>query len=301
MKKIPVIIDCDPGVDDALALMMAFAKKELDIKAITSVSGNVGIEYTTHNARLVAGILGMDVPVAMGAAKPIIAPKRFADKTHGSDGFGGASSLFDENHLAPLSDKNAVELMADVLRNSEEKVTIIAIGPLTNIAVFLMAHPELKDKIEMLSIMGGSTTVGNTAPKVEFNFMVDPHAAHVVLNSSLKIVLAGLNVTLQAYVTDEDIERLDGRGTEVAKVAAKILAAYKANDPALHDPVSVLALTNPEIMKFEDMYMNVETSGIYSSGMSFTDEREERKPPDNITVITEIDRERFVDEMIKCF
>lgn len=301
MKKIPVIIDCDPGVDDALALMMAFAKKELDIKAITSVSGNVGIEYTTHNARLVAGILGMDVPVAMGAAKPIIAPKRFADKTHGSDGFGGASSLFDENHLAPLSDKNAVELMADVLRNSEEKVTIIAIGPLTNIAVFLMAHPELKDKIEMLSIMGGSTTVGNTAPKVEFNFMVDPHAAHVVLNSGLKIVLAGLNVTLQAYVTDEDIERLDGRGTEVAKVAAKILAAYKANDPALHDPVSVLALTNPEIMKFEDMYMNVETSGIYSSGMSFTDEREERKPPDNITVITEIDRERFVDEMIKCF
>lgn len=301
MKKIPVIIDCDPGVDDALALMMAFAKKELDIKAITSVSGNVGIEYTTHNARLVAGILGMDVPVAMGAAKPIIAPKRFADKTHGSDGFGGASSLFDENHLAPLSDKNAVELIADVLRNSEEKVTIIAIGPLTNIAVFLMAHPELKDKIEMLSIMGGSTTVGNTAPKVEFNFLVDPHAAHVVLNSGLKIVLAGLNVTLQAYVTDEDIERLDGRGTEVAKVAAKILAAYKANDPALHDPVSVLALTNPEIMKFEDMYMNVETSGIYSSGMSFTDEREERKPPNNITVITEIDRERFVDEMIKCF
>lgn len=149
MKKIPVIIDCDPGVDDALALMMAFAKKELDIKAITSVSGNVGIEYTTHNARLVAGILGMDVPVAMGAAKPIIAPKRFADKTHGSDGFGGASSLFDENHLAPLSDKNAVELIADVLRNSEEKVTIIAIGPLTNIAVFLMAHPELKDKIIM--------------------------------------------------------------------------------------------------------------------------------------------------------
>lgn len=300
-KRIPVIIDCDPGVDDALALMLANSKKELDIKAITTVAGNVGIEYTTKNARLVAGLLGMDTEIARGAEKALLVPQLVASKTHGEDGFGGIAKLFTDEDLAPLSNKNAVDTIADILRNSEEKVTIIAVGPLTNIATVFSIYPELKDKVEVLSIMGGSTTKGNTTAKAEFNFRVDPHAAHIVMNLGIPIILAGLNVTLSAYVTDEDVERMRSIDTRVSNVATEILTAYKSEDPALHDPVSILAITNPELMEMEDMYVNVEPGGLFSEGMSFTDERPHRKPPNNCKVITGIDREKFVDELLKAF
>lgn len=300
-KKIPVIIDCDPGVDDALALMLANSKHELDIKAITTVAGNVGIEYTTKNARLVAGLLEMDTIIAKGAERALIAPKLEASKTHGEDGFGGIGDLFTEKDLAPLSDKNAVETIAEILRNSEEKITIIAVGPLTNIATTFLIYPELKEKVKVLSIMGGSTTKGNVTAKAEFNFRVDPHAAHIVMNLGVPIIFAGLNVTLQAYVTNKDVEQMRKIDTRISKVATEILVAYKSKDPALHDPVSVLAITNPEIMKMEDMYVNVEPSGLFSQGMSFTDERQHRKPPNNCKVITSIDREKFVEELLSSF
>lgn len=301
MKKIPVIIDCDPGVDDALALMLANSKKELDIKAITTVSGNVGLEHTTQNARLIAGLLDMDCKIARGAERPLIVPKVTASDVHGEDGFGGIAGLFDEKDLAPLYEKNAVETIADILKESKEKVTIIAVGPLTNIASVFLIYPELKEKVEVLSIMGGSTTVGNRTAKAEFNFLVDPHAAHIVMNSGLPIILAGLNVTLKAYVTDEDVERFRAINTRISNVATEILIAYKSEDPALHDPVSILAITNPEIMTMEDMYINVEIGGRFSAGMSFTDERPHRKPPNNCKVIREIDREKFIDQLIAAF
>lgn len=299
MRKIPVIIDCDPGVDDALALMLANSKKELDILAITSVNGNVGIEATTKNARLVAGLLDMDAVIARGADKALIAPPVEMLNTHGSDGFGGVAELFDEKDMKELSEKNAVETMSEILRNSEEKVTIIAIGPLTNIAILFLAYPELKSKIEVLSIMGGSTSQGNRTAKAEFNFYVDPHAANIVLNSGVDIILAGLNVTLQAYITDEDAIRIKEKKSPISDVAYKILETYKANDPAMHDPVSVLAITNPEIMEMEDMYVNVEYGGKFVEGMSYTDERVNRKPENNCRVITKIDREKFVDLLVE--
>jgi pyrimidine-specific ribonucleoside hydrolase len=301
-KKIPVIIDCDPGVDDALALMLANSKKELDIKAITTVAGNVGIEYTTKNARLVAGLLGMDTIIARGAEKPLLVPQIVASSTHGEDGFGGIGELFNEDDLAKLSEKNAVETIAKILRESEEKIIIIAVGPLTNIATVFLIYPELKEKVEVLSIMGGSTTVGNRTAKGEFNFLVDPHAAHIVMNLGLPVILAGLNVTIKdAYITDEDVEKMRKINTRVSNVATEILVAYKSEDPALHDPVSVLAITNPEIMEMEDMYVNVETSGLFSEGMTFTDERSHRKPPNNCKVIVNINRKRFIDELISAF
>lgn len=301
-KKIPVIIDCDPGVDDALALMLANAKEELDIKAITTVAGNVGIEYTTKNARLVAGLLEMDTVIARGAGSALLVPQIVASNTHGEDGFGGVGELFNENDLAELSEKNAVETIAETLRESEEKVTIIAVGPLTNIATVFLIYPELKEKVEVLSIMGGSTTVGNRTAKGEFNFLVDPHAAHIVMNLGIPIILAGLNVTLKdAYVVDEDVEKMRAINTRVSNVATEILIAYKNEDPAIHDPVSILAITNPEIMVMEDMYVNVEPSGLFSGGMSFTDERPHRKPPNNCKVIVSIDREKFIDELLAAF
>lgn len=301
MNKRPVIIDCDPGVDDALALILANSKKELDIKAITTVAGNVELKYTTKNARLITGLLEMDTIVAKGGERPLVVPQQTASKTHGEDGFGGIGDEFREDELGKLSDLPAVEVMAKVLKDSEEKVTIIAVGPLTNIATLFLIYPELKEKIEVISIMGGSTTVGNRTAKAEFNFLVDPHAANIVMNSGVDIILAGLNATLQAYVTEEDINRLSKIPGRVANVALKILKAYKAEDPALHDPVSVLAITNPEIMEFEDMYVNVETGGIYSSGMSFTDERPTRKPENNCKVITKVNREKFINELMNSF
>lgn len=299
--KIPVIIDCDPGVDDAIAIILANNKKELDILAITSVSGNVGIENTTYNARLMAGLLKMDTEVARGADCPLINETHLAATVHGKDGLAGKASQFDKSILHDLSESFAVDLMAEKLRNSKEKVTIIAIGPLTNIAILLKAHPDLKEKIEKISIMGGSITEGNTTSKAEFNFYADPHAAHVVFNSNVPIVLAGLNVTLSACITKEEIKSIYDKNTELSKFAAEIIAGYNKGDTALHDPVAVLAVTNPEIMEFKDYCVNIETEGRYSSGMSFTDERREHKMPCNCSVITKIDREKFAKEILSCF
>ncbi|MEA4812751.1 MAG: nucleoside hydrolase [Anaerolineaceae bacterium] len=298
MKPTPIIIDCDPGVDDAMAIMMAASFDELDIKAICSVSGNVELKYTTHNARLVAGLLGLTCPVASGADHPLIKERKTASKTHGVDGFGGNAVFFDESRLVPLYSTDAVGLMAKLLRESPEKMTIVAIGPLTNIATLLVCYPELKGRIEKFSIMGGSLYDGNVTANAEFNFWVDPHAARIVFDSGVPIIMAGLDVTLQAYLTPEDIERMRGVGGELAQTAANILAAYAAEDSALHDPVSIFALTRVDMMGMKAMHVGVEAKSGSCEAMSYTDIRKKGHLPENCQVILEIDRKRFIDEIV---
>lgn len=301
MKKIPLIIDCDPGVDDAIAIMMAASFPQLDIKAICSVSGNVELKYTTHNARLVAGLLNFDCPIASGADQPLIKVRYRSSKAHGQDGFGDNAKYFDDNRLAPLASTHAVDLMAEILRESGEKVTIVAVGPLTNIAILLLCYPELKEKIERFSIMGGSLYDGNASPNAEFNFWVDPHAARIVFDSGIPILMAGLDVTHKAFVTLPDIERLRAVGGELAETAANILAAYAEHDAALHDPVSVFALVRPEIMQIESMLVRVEEKSGATEALSYADLRQPAKPdraPDNCQVILGIDRGKFIDELV---
>lgn len=173
LKKIPVILDGDPGHDDAMAWMLAKASPALDILAVTSVAGNQTIEKTTYNAQRVCTLLGIDAPLAQGRPGPILSDPITAGNIHGQTGLDGPSLPEPSRPLSPLG---AVELMAETLRQSAEPVTIIATGPETNVAALLLAHPELKSKIAQISVMGGGIGYGNWTPAAEFNILVDPEA-----------------------------------------------------------------------------------------------------------------------------
>lgn len=177
MSKIPVILDCDPGHDDAIAIIIACASDKLDVKAITTVGGNQTIEKTSTNALKVLEFIGKDIAVAKGANSPIRRELEIAPEVHGDTGMDGPVLPDASTKVAKLS---AVEMIAKVLKESDKKVTLIPTGPLTNIAIFLLAYPELKQKIERISLMGGAAIGGNWTPAAEFNILVDPEAAAIV-------------------------------------------------------------------------------------------------------------------------
>lgn len=301
MKRIPIIIDCDPGVDDVLAIMLAHSKEMLDIKAITTVSGNVTLNYTTHNARLISKLIGLDVPIAAGADRPIVKQRVTASQVHGNDGLGGFAYLFGEEDLAELSDLYAVELLYQTIKNSDEPMTILALGPLTNVAILLLAYPDIKEKIAHICFMGGGMELGNKTPTAEFNFYVDPEAAQIVFQSGIKLTMIGLDVTTKADIHQPDISRFEQIGGKLPELGTKILASYASEDSALHDPVAVLALTNPEILRGEDLFVQVETNEGSTRAMTYADRRPNRHPEPNCHVIWDIDRAKFLDHMEDCF
>ena len=196
-KPIPVILDGDPGHDDAIAWVLAKASPCLDIRAVTSVCGNQTIEKTTYNARRIMALIGLDVPVAKGDPRPLLAEPIIAPVVHGQSGLDGPPLPEPAGELSPLS---AVELMAQIIADSEEPVTIVPTGPLTNVAKLLLAHPDLKPKIAHISLMGGGVKMGNWTPAAEFNILVDPHAARLVFRSGIPITMAGLDEIGRAHV-----------------------------------------------------------------------------------------------------
>ena len=219
LKKKPVIIDGDPGHDDAIALVLAAAyKDELDIKAITAVGGNQTLAKTTLNYRRIMALLGLnDIEIAAGIDRPLVADLVIAPNYHGESGLDGPVL---PEPVVSLSDMTAVELMAKVLKESTEKVVIIATGPQTNVAALLLAHPELKEKIEFVSIMGGGLVHGNWSAAAEFNIFVDPEAADVVFSSGVPVMMCGLDVTEKAMVYPEEWEKIRALDNPVAKTVA---------------------------------------------------------------------------------
>ena len=209
MDKIPVILDGDPGHDDAIAWVFAKASPKFDIKAVTSVAGNQTIEKTTINARRICALLGIDAPVARGAVKPMTADPVTAGNWHGDSGLDGPAMPEPDQELSELP---AVDLMAKVIRESETPVTIIATGPQTNVAQLLIAHPEVKEKIGKISIMGGGVTHGNWSPAAEFNIFEDPEAAWMEFHSGIPLQMCGLDVTERAIIRPDDFPRIRGVG-----------------------------------------------------------------------------------------
>ena len=201
----PIILDCDPGHDDAIALVLALASPELDVKAVTSSAGNQTPEKTLRNVlRMLTLLKRTDIPVAGGAVKPLMRELIIADNVHGESGLDGPT--LPEPVFAPQN-CTAVELMAKVLRESAEPVTLVATGPQTNVALLLNSHPELHGKIARIVMMGGAMGLGNWTPAAEFNIFVDPEAAEIVFQSGLPVVMAGLDVTHRAQIMADDIER----------------------------------------------------------------------------------------------
>ena len=298
-KKIPVILDGDPGHDDAIAWVLAAASPLLDIKAVTSVCGNQTIQKTTYNAGRIMTLVGLDVPLAMGRIKPLVADAIIAPTVHGNSGLDGP--VLPEPKNKPV-DKDACTLMAEVLEASEEPVVLIPTGPLTNIATLLLLYPQLKPKIKHIYLMGGGIEFGNWTPAAEFNILVDPEAADVVFKSGVPITMAGLDVTEQALVFPEDFERIRAVGNPVAKVVAEWLDFFYGFHRSIgypgapvHDAVAVAALIKPEIMTMVEMYVAIETTGDYCRGATVGDRFGVLGQPANARVIMGIDRKAFVD------
>ena len=301
-KKIPVILDGDPGHDDAIAWVVANASPLLDIRAVTTVCGNQTLEKTTYNARRICTLIGLDAPIAMGRPRPLFTDPMVAPNVHGQTGLDGPVLPEPKMEVEKVS---AVELMARILRESDEKITLIPTGPLTTIASLLLTHPELKDKIAHIYMMGGGIAYGNWTPAAEFNILVDPEAADIVFNSGLPITMAGLDVTEKALVFPEDFARVKAVGGKVAEVVAEWLEFFYIfhknkgyTGAPVHDAVAVAALIKPEIMQFRDMHVDIETYGEFCKGTTVGDIMGVTGREPNARVILGIDREAFVELII---
>ncbi|HEU4808603.1 MAG TPA: nucleoside hydrolase [Homoserinimonas sp.] len=278
---IPLIIDTDPGVDDMLAILLALASPELDVRAITTTYGNVGLEETTINARRLLALAGReDIPVAAGATSPLVhpSPGRAAD-IHGSDGMGGLSGDLPEPTVA-LQSARAVDLMAQVLRDASDPVTICALGPFTNVAVLLAAHPELVSRIDRIVVMGGAIRGGNTSAVAEFNIWCDPEAAQRVFNSGVPVTMVGLDSTREVPVDESWLDDLASRG-EIAGVAAEITRRYNEYFRSLgrttfviHDAITIAAVLDPELVPTVPASVSVECGQGPARGCTVVDQKQ---------------------------
>ncbi len=299
---LPIILDCDPGHDDAIALVLALASPELELKAVTSSAGNQTPDKTLRNVlRMLTLLKRGDIPVAGGAIKPLMRDLIIADNVHGESGLDGPA--LPEPDFAP-QDCTAVELMANVLRESTEPVTLVSTGPQTNVALLLNGHPELHAKIARIVIMGGAMGLGNWTPAAEFNIFVDPEAAEIVFQSGIPVVMAGLDVTHQAQIMAEDIERFRRIGNPVATTVAELLDFFMEyhktekwgfQGAPLHDPCTIAWLLKPEIFNTAKRWVGVETQGKYTQGMTVVDYYFLSGNTPNTDIMLDIDRQAFVD------
>ncbi|EPU6891801.1 pyrimidine-specific ribonucleoside hydrolase RihA [Raoultella ornithinolytica] len=303
---LPIILDCDPGHDDAIAMVLALASPELDVKAITASAGNQTPDKTLRNVLRMLTLLGrQDIPVAGGARKPLMRELIIAENVHGESGLDGPA--LPEPDFTPQA-CTAVELMAKTLRESPQPVTIVATGPQTNVALLLNSHPELHDKIARIVLMGGAMVLGNWQPAAEFNIYVDPEAAEIVFQSGIPVVMAGLDVTHRAQIHGLDIERFRQVGNPVATIVAELLdffmeyhkdAKWGFTGAPLHDPCTIAWLLKPELFTSVERWVGVETQGKYTQGMTVVDYYFLTNKQPNTTVLLNIDRERFVDLLVE--
>jgi inosine-uridine nucleoside N-ribohydrolase len=300
MSPTPVILDVDPGHDDAVAVMLACGAPALDLLAVTTVAGNAPLEKTTRNALRVLSLIGhTDVPVAAGASSPLHRPLHTAEDIHGESGLDGPK--IPDPSFEP-DERTATDLIADTLREAPEPVTLIPTGPLTNVATFLREHPELKDRVAHISLMGGSIGLGNTTPAAEFNVYVDPEAAREVFESGLPITMSGLDVTHQAGAGPAERENLRSLG-RIGAVAAELLEffagtyerVYGFGAPPLHDAVAVATVMELGLLQTRPMRVDVECESELTRGESVCDFYGVTGKPPNAEVGVELDRESFFD------
>ena len=304
-RRRPVILDCDPGHDDALAIALACASPALDVLGLTTVAGNAPLELTTRNARRVLALLGReDVPVAAGADRPLIQEPWVPAHVHGASGLDGADL---PEPSVPLRAERAIELQVALIRDSATPVTLVPTGPLTNIALLLRAHPDLRDRIAAISLMGGALGVGNTTASAEFNIWHDPEAAAIVFESGIPILMAGLDVTHQALVLPEDVARLEALGTRTGHVFAGLMRFFGRHHaerygwagPPVHDAVAVAVLVAPWLLERRSLYVAVETGDGLTRGRTVGDERGVAGRAPNAEVLVHVNRPAFIDLVVE--
>ncbi|MCI9299133.1 MAG: ribonucleoside hydrolase RihC [Lachnospiraceae bacterium] len=294
MSKRPIIIDTDPGIDDALALAVALFSEELDVRLITTVAGNVSLEHVTQNTLRLLRFFGKDVPVAKGAAQPLIAEFVDASNVHGKTGMEGYD--FPEPGEELLLQEHAVNAMRRVIMESEEPVTLVPIATLTNIALLFAMYPEVKSNIKEIVMMGGSASRGNKGVMSEFNVATDPEAAQMVFQCGLPIVMAGLDVGLKALVLPEDSEEIKKMG-KTGDMAYHLFKRYRGGSFGtglkMYDSCAVAYLLCPELFTVEETYVGVELHGTMTAGCTVVDLKGYLHKEPNARVCTDIDGDRF--------
>jgi inosine-uridine nucleoside N-ribohydrolase len=278
--KPKIILDCDPGHDDAFAIM--FAAKHCELLGITSVSGNVGLPLTTHNALLMTQLLNIDAPVHAGAAGPLIGEAVHAPDIHGKTGLGGPKLPKLSRNVAS---NDAVQFIIDTVRKVDD-VWLIAVGPLTNVALAIRQAPDIVKRVKGISIMGGSNSFGNRTPAAEFNIYADPEAADVVFSSGItNLYMCGLNLTHQFKLGKSEVAAMQKmKKNSVASFYGELLEFFLGTyskrfgvlEAPMHDVCAVLAVTHPEVIRFELRHVEVELRGEHTRGMTLVDERDFR-------------------------
>lgn len=294
MSKRKIIIDTDPGIDDAVALAIALFSEELDVQLITTVAGNVSIEKVTKNTLKLLPFYGKKIPVAMGASRPLLREPIDASGVHGKTGMDGYD--FPEEDQRLLLDKNAVEAMHEVIMNSAEKITLVPIGPLTNIALLIREYPEVIKRIDEVVLMGGSVGRGNAGVYSEFNIKVDPEAAKIVFESGLNIVMAGLDVGLKALVYPEDSELIKDMNP-VGNMFYHLFKTYRGGSfkvgLKMYDSCAIAYLLKPEMFEVVETFVGIETQGEYTAGATVVDLNGYCGRPVNAKVTIDIDEDMF--------
>jgi inosine-uridine nucleoside N-ribohydrolase len=293
----PVLLDCDPGHDDAIAILLAAGRPDaVDLRAVTTVAGNAELEKVTLNARRVMTLAGLhDVPLAAGAAGPRNGELMTALDVHGDSGLDGAEL---PEPVVELDPRGAVELMAE-----RGPATVVATGPLTNVAALLERAPGA---IEEIVWMGGSTERGNTRPYAEFNALVDPEAAELVFTSGVPLTMVGLNLTHQAQATADVVERLRALGTPVSEATIGWLSffadtyreVFGFGGPPVHDPCALALVIDPSIVRCEEVFVAIETEGRWTRGATVVDLHGRLGRPPNARVAMELDVARFWDLVV---
>ncbi|GAB2850710.1 nucleoside hydrolase [Microbacterium insulae] len=295
----PIIIDCDPGHDDVFAIWLAAASPEIDLRGITSVAGNGRIEHTTHNALVACTVAGIEgVPVARGAERPLVAELTPAEWIHGANALGGPEL---PEPTISLDERDAITLMRDLITESDEPITIVATGPLTNVALFVQQHPDLVGSIAQVVWMGGSTGRGNVSAYAEFNAWTDPESIAVVLDSGVDFTMVGLNISHQALITREVRSRIAAIGTRTATFGAELLEFFCSTydafenmpDGPLHDPITVAMLIDSAVATTVRTRIDVELEGSETRGATCVDLLDFLKRPANATVALDLDVDRF--------
>ncbi len=295
-----MIIDCDPGHDDAIALVLAH--RHARVAGITTVSGNVPLAATTANALLITAMLGVDTPVHAGAARPLAGEPQHAPHVHGESGLGDVTRMA---HDRAAAGDDAVGFLLDA---AAPDVWVVALGPLTNVALAIERDPDWVKRIAGISLMGGSADVGNVTPVAEFNAYADPEAADRVFRSGARVTMCGLNLTHQVMTTDAVVARLRAAATPAANFAGEIfddlhgrlerLTGFR--EAALHDPCAVLAVTHPELIESSPRAVSVERDGTLTRGMTVVDQRRGlRGDPANANVAYRIDAEQALQVVME--
>lgn len=303
-----IILDCDPGHDDAVAILLALGNPEIEIVGITTVGGNQSLEKVTYNARaMLEAAHAHDIPVYAGSDRPLVRVQEVAESIHGETGLDGVELPVPTR---PLEDMHAVNFIVKTIMESEPgTITLVPTGPLTNIALALRMEPRIAERVSEVVLMGGGFHEGNWSAVAEFNIIVDPEAAHIVFNAPWKLTMVGLDLTHQALCTPEVQRRIEEIGTPLAVIVSGLMdffrKTYQDNqdfvDPPVHDPCTVAYLIDPSVVQTRRCPLDVELHGELTLGMTVADLRgpEPSEEECHTQVATKLDFDKFWNLVIQ--